>query len=108
MRCNSRLNSILFTALNNLSNRSLIDYQIQTMIVVPSTDKKNTLSRHYVADDDEIRRILAVEHLENLNQRTLIFIFNLNWTDILQADRLSNVAGHIQINHGLKDSFAGL
>ena len=61
MRCNSRLNSILFTALNNLSNRSLIDYQIQTIIVVPSTDKKNTLSRHYVADDDEIRRILAVE-----------------------------------------------
>lgn len=61
MRCNSRLNSILFTALNNLSNRSLIDYQIQTMIVVPSTDKKNTLSRHYVADDDEIGRILAVE-----------------------------------------------
>lgn len=61
MRCNSRLNSILFTALNNLSNRSLIDYQIQTMIVVPSTDKKNTLSKHYVADDDEIRRILAVE-----------------------------------------------
>ena len=61
MRCNSRLNSILFTALNNLRNRSLIDYQIQTMIVVPSTDKKNTLSRHYVADDDEIRRILAIE-----------------------------------------------
>ena len=61
MRCNSKLNSILFSALNNLKNRSLIDYQIQTMIVVPSTDKRNSLSRHYIANDNEIRMILAVE-----------------------------------------------
>ena len=61
MRCNSRLNSILFSALNNLSNRSLINYQIQTMIVVANTDKKGMPYKHYVANDDEIRKILAVE-----------------------------------------------
>lgn len=56
MRCNSKLNSILFSALNNLSNRSLIDYQIQTMIVIPNHDKSGAPSRHYVADDNEIKR----------------------------------------------------
>lgn len=61
MRCNSKLNTVLFSALNNLCNRSLISYQIQTMIVVPNTDKKDTPCKHYLADDDEIRRILAVE-----------------------------------------------
>lgn len=57
MRCNSKLNTVLFSALNNLCNRSLISYQIQTMIVVPNTDKKDTPCKHYLADDDEIRRI---------------------------------------------------
>lgn len=61
MRCNSKLNSILFSALNNLSNRSLIDYQIQTMIVIPNHDKSGAPSRHYVADDNEIKKILKVE-----------------------------------------------
>ena len=61
MRCNSKLNSILFSALNNLSNRSLIDYQIQTMIVIPNPDKSGAPSRHYVADDNEIKKILKVE-----------------------------------------------
>lgn len=57
MRCNTKLNSILFSALNNLSNRSLIAYEIQTMIVVPDKGA----SKHHVADDNEIRKILAVE-----------------------------------------------
>ena len=61
MRCNSKLNSILFSALNNLSNRSLIDYQIQTMIVIPNHDKSGAPSIHYVADDNEIKKILKVE-----------------------------------------------
>lgn len=60
MRCNTRLNTILFSALNNLKNRSLIAYDIQIMIVVPDCDKKG-FSKHYVADDNEIRKILAVE-----------------------------------------------
>lgn len=70
MRCNSRLNLILFSALNNLSNRSLINYQVQTMIVVPNTSKKGMPYKHYVANDDEIRRILAVER-NVLNQMGL-------------------------------------
>ena len=59
MRCNAKLNTILFTALNNLSNRSLIAYEVQTMIVVPDPEKG--VSKHYVADDSEIRKILSVE-----------------------------------------------
>lgn len=60
MRCNTRLNTILFSALNNLQNRSLITFETQIMIVIPSQDKKE-LSKHYVANDNEIRKILAVE-----------------------------------------------
>lgn len=60
MRCNTRLNTILFSALNNLQNRSLIAFETQIMIVVPDPEKKG-LSKHYVADENEIRKILAVE-----------------------------------------------
>lgn len=60
MRCNTRLNTILFSALNNLKNRSLIAFDVQIMIVIPDQDKKEP-SKHYVADDNEIKKILAVE-----------------------------------------------
>lgn len=60
MRCNTRLNTILFSALNNLQNRSLIAFETQIMIVIPDQDKKG-FSKHYVANDNEIRKILAVE-----------------------------------------------
>ncbi len=59
MRCNSKLNSILFKALRNLRNRSLIDWNTQIMIVIPAVEGK--FSHHYVANDDEIKKILAVE-----------------------------------------------
>ncbi len=59
MRCNSKLNSILFKALRNLRNRSLIDWNTQIMIVVPAVEGK--FSHHYIADDEEIKKILAVE-----------------------------------------------
>lgn len=59
MRCNSKLNSILYTALKNLRDRSLIDWNTQIMIVFPAVEGK--LSHHYVANDDEIKKILAVE-----------------------------------------------
>lgn len=59
MRCNSKLNSILYNALKSLRDRSLIDWNTQTMIVVPSD--KGKFSHHYVANDEEIKKILAVE-----------------------------------------------
>lgn len=60
MRCNTRLNTILFSALNNLQNRSLIVFETQIMIVVSDSEKKG-FSKHYVAEEKEIRKILAVE-----------------------------------------------
>lgn len=59
MRCNSKLNSILYNALKSLRDRSLIDWNTQIMIVIPAIEGK--LSHHYVANDDEIKKILAVE-----------------------------------------------
>ncbi len=60
MRCNSKLNNILYSALNNLQNRSLIVWNTQIMIVVP--DNKNGIyCNHYIASDSEIKKILAVE-----------------------------------------------
>lgn len=60
MRCNSKLNSILYSALNSLKDRSLIDWSMQTMIVVPP-DEEEKYSHHYVANDNEIKKILSVE-----------------------------------------------
>lgn len=60
MRCNSKLNSILYSALNSLKDRSLIDWSMQTIIVVPP-DEGEKYSHHYVADDNEIKKILSVE-----------------------------------------------
>lgn len=81
LRCNAKLNTILFSALNNLANRSLIDYQIQTMIVIPGM--KGTTSKHYVATDDEIQKILKVErsvldgmNLESKNHAACVMRFN--------------------------------
>ena len=59
IRCNTKLNNILYTALKNLKDRSLIAWNTQIMIVVPSEDGK--FSHHYVANDEEIKKILKVE-----------------------------------------------
>lgn len=59
MRCNSKLNSILYSALNNLKNRSLIMWE--TQIIIVTKDKKDKHEHHYPATDDEIKKILAVE-----------------------------------------------
>lgn len=59
MRCNSKLNSILYNALKSLKDRSLIDWSTQIMIVLPSEEGK--FGHHYAANDDEIKKILAVE-----------------------------------------------
>ncbi len=57
MRCNSKLSSILFKALRNLRNRSLIERNTQIMIVFPAT--KGKFSHHYVANADEIKNRLT-------------------------------------------------
>lgn len=54
-RCDYKLTSILFSALNSLQNRSLIEYEEQYVIV----DEKN--NKTYVANDDEKKIILTVE-----------------------------------------------
>lgn len=59
MRCNSKLNTILYNALKSLGDRSLIDWSTQIMIVLPSEGGK--FGHHYAANDDEIKKILAVE-----------------------------------------------
>lgn len=53
-RCNKKLEQVLFSALNNLKNRKLIEYELQTVIV----DNENN---YFGADDNDKRRILQEE-----------------------------------------------
>ena len=46
-RCNKKLEQILFSALNNLKNRKLINYQIQTVIV--TTDEETGKDKYFLA-----------------------------------------------------------
>lgn len=58
-RCNKKLEQILFSALNNLKNRKLINYQIQTVIV--TTDEETGKDKYFLATDDNLKSILEVE-----------------------------------------------
>lgn len=53
-RSNKKLEQVLFSALNNLKNRKLIEYELQTVIV----DNENN---YFGADDNDKRRILQEE-----------------------------------------------
>lgn len=53
-RCNKKLEQVLFSALNNLQNRKLITYELQTVIV----DNDNN---YFCADDNDKRKILQAE-----------------------------------------------
>jgi len=57
MRCNSKLNRILKTALENLSKRKLINYEERTIICV----NNNGRYEHIIADIDERKLILDIE-----------------------------------------------
>ena len=57
-RCNKKLEQILFSALNNLKNRKLINYQIQTVIV--TTDEETGKDKYFLATDDNLKSILDV------------------------------------------------
>lgn len=56
-RCDQKLTSILFSALNSLQNRSLIKYEEQYVIVF----KKDSTT--YIADDEEKKIILEAEKI---------------------------------------------
>jgi hypothetical protein len=58
-RCNKRLEQILFSALNSLKNRKLIEYEVQTVIVKHDQKKKE---QYFLAMDDDKKRILETEH----------------------------------------------
>ena len=52
-RCNKKLEQVLFSALNNLKNRKLIEYELQTVIV----DNEN----NYFGADDNDKRMFIVK-----------------------------------------------
>lgn len=77
-RCNKKLEQILFSALNNLKNRKLILWELQTVIVVINENGKEV---YFLADDEEKKRILQVERyiLKNVMGYEKIFqIFSKN------------------------------
>lgn len=69
-RCNKKLEQILFSSLNNLKNRKLINYQIQTVIV--TTDEETGKDKYFLATDDNLKSILEVERYV-LHVRKFIF-----------------------------------
>jgi len=68
-RSNRKLDSILITALKNLRNRRLIEWEYQTVVIY----NKN---KYFIANDEEIRNILRIEnqiltkcfHMEDVRQ----------------------------------------
>ena len=57
-RCNKKFDSILLSALKNLRNRRLLEYEVQTVIVVRNEKGKD---EYFVANDEEKKRILNAE-----------------------------------------------
>jgi len=58
LRSDNKLRQILISALSNLRNRRLIDWQIQTVIC----KEKNNKEEWFVANDEEIKLILETEY----------------------------------------------
>ncbi len=58
-RCNKKLEQILFSALNNLKNRKLIIWELQTVIV--TSDDKRREPHYFLALDEHKKKILQVE-----------------------------------------------
>lgn len=71
-RCNKKLEQILFSALNNLKNRKLILWELQTVIVTIDDRGKQDWS---LALDEDKKRILQVERyiLKNVMRYEKIF-----------------------------------
>lgn len=59
-RCNQRLREILESSLKNMKDRCLIKYEVQTMLVENSAEKRQA-EKHRVANDEEKRKLLNAE-----------------------------------------------
>lgn len=57
-RCNKKLEQILFSALNNLKNRKLLIWDLQTVIV--TMDEKHK-EKYFLANDEDKKKILQIE-----------------------------------------------
>lgn len=58
-RCNKKLEQILFSSLNSLSNRKLIDYEVETVIIME--DEFGNRFHHIAQFEDEKTKITAIE-----------------------------------------------
>ena len=73
-RCNRKLERILLSALGNLRNRRLIDWELQTVICKNNNGK----DEWFVANDEEKKIILDVEYivLHEFNFQKIIQVFS--------------------------------
>lgn len=78
-RCNTKLERILFSALNNLKNRKLIMYELQTVITYKNN--KNGEANSFIADDDDKKRILEVERFVLKKELKLDNMFQVYWSN---------------------------
>jgi hypothetical protein len=77
-RCNTKLERILFSALNNLKNRKLIIYELQTVITYKNI---NGEIKSFVADDDEKKKILEIERYVLKKELKLENMFQVYWSN---------------------------
>nr|DAV24338.1 MAG TPA: hypothetical protein [Bacteriophage sp.] len=99
-RCNKKLEKILFSALNNLRNRKLITYEVQTIII---DSNGNSIE----ADDEQKKKILQMERyvLYNLmGYENIIQVFS----KFQQVEFYSKVSEMLNINYGWSRYFKQL
>ena len=74
-RCNTKLERILFSALNNLKNRKLIMYELQTVVTYKN---RNGEIESFIADDNDKKKILEMERYVLKKELKLENMFQLN------------------------------
>lgn len=99
-RCNKKLEKILFSALNNLRNRKLITYEVQTIII---DSNGNSIE----ADDEQKKKILQMERYvlcDLMEYENIIQVFS----KFQQVEFYSKVSEMLNINYGWSRYFKQL
>lgn len=104
-RTYQKLREIIFTSLNNLRNRRLIDYEELTMVnkqeINPYTNKKYTIECEATEDEKNIIRDIEKEILINMNLENMT-IMHLKFK---QKEFYSQVNQLLQLKHNINYTY---
>lgn len=108
-RCNKKLEQILFSSLNNLKNRKLINYQIQTVIV--TTDEETGKDKYFLATDDNLKSIndLITEDMmidKDTGNLTEMGALSITMNSQQLDTELNNLQTYVKKRQQIMDDFA--